>query len=208
MKKKKKEEFVMSVSEQRRHLALDVQYAYEQILRSMQRYCSLDGTDPNFTETPQRVGRSFLELFDGMFDTEKKVQEILSKTFPADVDEMITVGPVVIWSICAHHFLPFKMKVWVSYVPDKKVLGLSKIARLAELISQKPCLQENFTKEVAQTIQKVLAPKGVGVLARGRHLCTEIRGLKKESPLTTTALQGVFRQPSPKAEFLAAVRGK
>jgi len=187
----------------------DVKRSVADILNSLQRWTGkILRHGPNFEETPERVSRAYSEIFDGLFDNGDQVNKILSKTFPAKSDEMITVGPVEVWSMCPHHLLPVQLWVWISYIPKKKVLGLSKLARIAELIAKKPALQEDTTQEIAATIQKGLAPVGVAVLIKGRHLCMEMRGVKKKAVTTTTAIEGVFRtKPEAKSEFLAAVRG-
>lgn len=187
----------------------DVEKAIEDVLSSLQRWTGkITRHGPNFEETPKRVARAYGEIFDGLFDNGSKVTEILSKTFPAKSAEMITVGPIQIWSMCPHHLLPVMLRVWLAYIPKKKVLGLSKLARLAELVAKKPALQEDTTAEIAQLLQKGLQPKGAACLIRGRHLCMEMRGVKKEACTTTTALEGVFKESTARAEFLEAVRGE
>jgi GTP cyclohydrolase IA len=178
-----------------------------QILMDMEKWTGFRTSGPNFHETPLRVGKAYLEIFGGLFDHENVVKDILSKTFPAKADEMITVGPVEVWSMCPHHFLPVFMKVWVGYIPEKKVLGLSKLARLAELMAKRPALQEDTTIDIAKTLQQGLHPLGAACIIKGRHLCMEMRGVKKSTITTTTALEGVFRtKPEAKSEFLDAVR--
>jgi GTP cyclohydrolase I len=173
----------------------------------MEREFGLDARGPNFIDTPERVARAYSEMFSGMMENGKAVKEILSKTFPSKSSEMVTVGPIRVWSVCPHHLLGVDLKVWVAYIPNKKVLGLSKLARLAEIVAKKPALQEDTTIEIAQLLQKGLKPKGAACYIRGRHLCMEMRGVKKEALTTTTSLQGVFFKPEVRAEFLAAVRG-
>lgn len=187
----------------------DVSAAILSILRSLHRCTGkIDPYGPNFIHTPGRVAKAYIEIFDGLFDQGDLVKELLSKTFPAKADEMITVGPIEVWSMCPHHFLPVQMWVWVAYIPKKKVLGLSKLARLAELLAKRPALQEDTTIDIARTLQKGLSPLGSACLIKGRHLCMEMRGVKKKALTTTTALEGVFRKNSAaKAEFLASVRG-
>lgn len=177
-----------------------------QILKCMGGEFGLDYRGPNFAMTPERVARSYSEIFVGLMDNGEQVKKILAATFPATSEEMVTVGPIDTWSVCAHHLLPVHMHVWVSYIPRKKVLGLSKMARLAELVAKKPGLQEEATNEIAQTLYNVLKPKGAACLIRGRHLCMEMRGVKKSSITTTTALAGNFLRQGVKNEFLASVR--
>jgi len=166
----------------------------------------LDPLGPNFAETPERVARAYCEIFSGLMANGEQVKDILAKTFPAKSEEMVTVGPIATWSVCAHHFLPVQMKIWVAYVPNSKVLGLSKLARLAELIAKRPGLQEDVTAEIAEALQNGLRPKGSACLIRGRHLCMEMRGVKKSAITTSTALRGVFFKSTVREEFLASVR--
>jgi len=185
----------------------DVAHAFCRVLGALERYSGISMDGPNFKETCQRVARSYSEIFAGMFNADEKRKEILSKTFPSKSREMITVGPVEVWSMCPHHFLPVHLHIWVAYIPNGKVLGLSKLARLAELVAKKPALQEDTTMEIAQMLHKGLRPKGAACYVRGRHLCMEMRGIKKNAVTTTTALQGTFFRPEVREEFLAAVRG-
>ena len=195
------------VQTSREHFRASVSKHFRDILADMEKWSGFQTHGPNFTQTPDRVAKAYLEIFDGLFQNEYKVNEILSKTFPAKADEMITVGPVEVWSMCPHHFLPVFMKVWVGYIPHKEVLGLSKLARLAELMAKRPALQEDTTIDIAKTLQKHLRPQGAACLIKGRHLCMEMRGVKKSAVTTTTALEGVFRKkPEAKSEFLEAIR--
>lgn len=187
----------------------DVREIIRNLIMSLSKWTmQVSPLDPNFKETPARVARVYAEIFDGLFDNGSKVTEILSKTFPAKSEEMITVGPVQVWSMCPHHLLPVMLRVWLAYIPKKKVLGLSKLARLAELVAKKPALQEDTTADIAWLLQRGLQPKGAACLIRGRHLCMEMRGVKKEAWTTTTALEGIFKKAEARAEFLAAVRGE
>lgn len=183
-----------------------VENSTREMLEALKEF-GLDPEDPNFIETPARVARAYVEIFAGLMEGEGVVDQILSKTFPAKADQMVTVGPVEVWSVCPHHLLPVKLRVWLAYIPDKKVLGLSKLARLAEIVAKKPALQEDTTEEIVAKLFTGLRPKGAGCVIKGRHLCMEMRGVKKEAVTTTTALSGIFFEPEVRAEFLAAVRG-
>lgn len=186
----------------------DVAAAFAEILRSLQRNAGIDASDENFRETPGRVARAYGEIFAGLFEGDRAVKDILSKTFPAKAEEMVVVGPITVWSVCPHHFLPVHMCVWTAYIPRKKVLGLSKLARIAELIAKRPALQEDTTVQIAKTIYEGLEPKGAACVIKGQHLCMEMRGVKKETITTTSALEGTFlNYPEVRAEFMAMVRG-
>lgn len=210
MKRKNIAKFVSVGLTPKTEFARDVTEAVSTILRSLQYWTGnkIQRNGPNFVETPQRVARAYMEVFDGLFDNGDQITNILSRTFPSKGDEMVTVGPVEVWSMCPHHLLPVHMNVWLAYVPKKKVLGLSKLARLAELLAKKPAMQEDTTIEIADTLQSGLQPLGTACLIRGRHLCMEMRGVKKAAVTTTTALRGIFRSNgTAKAEFLAATKG-
>jgi len=202
----KQEDPFTALAAKKHRFEVIVAQCMREILGSMGREFGLDELGPNFRETPERVARAYCEIFSGLMANGEQVKEILAKTFPAKSSEMITVGPIEAWSVCPHHFLPLKMQVWLAYVPKKKVLGLSKLARLAELLAKKPALQEDTTAEIAEALQNGLYPRGVACLIRGRHLCMEMRGVKKAAVTTTTALRGVFFRPSVREEFLASVR--
>jgi GTP cyclohydrolase IA len=178
------------------------------LITAMRDYGNIKREDENFIETPARVAKAYVEILDGIFDGDKEVGEILKKTFPSkSLDgQMITVGPVDVWSLCPHHLLPVHMKVWVAYIPKDRVLGLSKLARLAELQAKKPAMQEDTTTDIAEALWAHLAPKGAGCFIRGRHLCMEMRGVKKAATTTTTAIRGIFLEDDVKNEFLNSVR--
>lgn len=165
----------------------------------------------NFRDTPERVGRAWGEMFSGLVERDEQVKEILSKTFPLQgrAPEMVTCGPIRVWSMCPHHLLPVEMRVWVSYIPRSrgKVLGISKLARLAELLAKKPALQEATADEIADTLYNELAVAGTGCVIRGRHLCMAMRGAKKEAVVTTTSLRGTYLEKTEvRQEFLDTVR--
>lgn len=205
--RKAKAQILIPMLNSREHFRAGVTKAFRDILNEMEKWTGFSTSGPNFRETPDRVGRAYLEMFEGLFDNGHQIDAILSKTFPAKADEMITVGPVEVWSCCPHHFLPVFMKVWVAYIPKKEVLGLSKLARLAELMAKRPALQEDTTIDIAKTLQKGLRPHGAACLIKGRHLCMEMRGVKKTAVTTTTALEGIFKTHyEAKAEFLQSIR--
>lgn len=185
-----------------------VELSFQDIIVAMGACFRIDVKNKNFEETPKRIARAYAEILGGLVYPELRIEEILSKTFPGKSDEMVVVGPVHVWSMCPHHFLPVEMNVWVSYIPYGKILGISKLARLAELIAKKPALQETTTVEIAETLQKYLEPKGSACIIRGRHLCMEMRGAKQASVTTTTSLFGAFRRQATREEFLSAVNAR
>jgi GTP cyclohydrolase I len=151
----------------------------------------LDMNDPNLSGTDRRVARSFRELFAGHYAR----AEPALQTFPnADgYAQAISLADVPFHSLCAHHFLPFFGTAHLSYVPNARLVGLSKLARVVEFYARRPQLQERMTEQIANFIETRLHPAGVSVVIQGRHLCMEIRGLTKAGLTTTTSsVRGVF----------------
>lgn len=141
-------------------------------------------------ETPERIARMCEEIFAGL---DMDCEEILSKTFTVDNDEMVIVKDITFYSTCEHHFMPFYGKAHVAYVPNGKVVGLSKLARAVEVYAKRPQIQEQLTAQVADALMQHLAPKGVIVMMEAEHMCMTMRGVKKPGSKTVTfATRGVF----------------
>ena len=167
------------------------------------------GEDPareGLLNTPARVHKAFEFLTKGY----KEDPEALLKNalFTVDYDEMVIVKDVEMFSLCEHHMLPFFGKVHVAYIPNGKVIGLSKIPRLIETFSRRLQIQERLTTQVAETIQKVIQPQGVGVVIEARHLCMMMRGVEKQhSAAVTSSMLGCFREEQEtRQEFLSLIR--
>lgn len=163
----------------------------------------------NFHNTPKRFARAYQEIFEGCTDTETKVQEILSTTFPSDgFRDMIIEKDIVCFSMCPHHLLPVEYHVCVGYIPSKtgEVLGISKLSRLVELLAKRPMLQERFTHEIVDYLSRIQIDGAIAVV-EGQHMCMRMRGAKAiNSTVTTTAISGVFEDdPSAKQEFFEHV---
>jgi len=161
--------------------------------------------DVHLKDTPMRVARAYrTDICKGYYEDVKKV---LRTEFPEKVyNEMITVRDIEFYSTCSHHLLPFSGTVTVSYLPKKKVIGLSKIIRLVEMYSRRLQVQERLTCEIADALQTYLKPKGCGVHIRAKHLCTCARGVKTNNLMVTTALRGQFLKKEVKTEFLEECR--
>lgn len=143
-------------------------------------------------ETPDRIGRMYKEIFGGLYEKE---DEILSKTFQVSDDDLVLEKDIYYYSMCEHHFLPFHGKAHIAYVPDGKVVGLSKLARTVEVFARRPQLQERMTAQIGEAIMKHLKPKGVMVVVEGEHLCMTMRGVKKPGSKTVTVYkEGVFKE--------------
>jgi GTP cyclohydrolase I len=180
-----------------------VEQGMKLILDGLHEAFGLDVTDENFRDTPQRVARAYVEIFQGIKDTEAQVVQILSTSFPAKIGEMIIVRDIKAFSMCPHHFLPVEYKIIVSYVSSGVVLGLSKLARLAEVLARRPVLQEQFTEDLADRLFQGVNANGVGVWVEGIHYCMRMRGARQaEATTITSAIRGCFEKPEVREEFL------
>jgi GTP cyclohydrolase IA len=167
------------------------------------------GEDPNrdgLIETPDRLKRAYREYFAGY---EEDPHEILSKTFSEvdGYDEMIVLRGVTFESHCEHHIAPIIGRVWVGYIPDKRVVGISKLARVVEIFSKRLQIQERLTAQIANAVDEVLKPCGVAVVVKAAHHCMIDRGVRKRgADLVTSRMLGVFRdQAQTRQEFLTLV---
>ena len=153
------------------------------------------GEDKNregLKETPDRIARMYEEIFAGM---EQDAKEHLSKTFSVDNSEMVIEKDITFYSTCEHHFMPFYGKAHVAYIPDGKVVGISKLARTVEVYARRPQIQEQLTVQVADALMEYLKPKGVIVMMEAEHMCMSMRGIKKPGSKTMTyAARGVFSE--------------
>lgn len=156
--------------------------------------------------TPARVARLYAELFEGL---RVDPTEYLKVGFEVGHDEMVILRDIPFYSVCEHHFMPFHGTAAVGYIPDGRVVGVSKLARLVEAYARRPQLQERLTGQVADAIMETLRPDGVAVVIEAEHLCMTQRGVKKPgSRMVTSATRGLFRQNQvTRAEFLSLVRG-
>jgi GTP cyclohydrolase I len=174
---------------------------YRELLRRMGEDPSRDG----LIATPARVEKTMAFLTKGY--REDPSQLLRGALFDVDYDEMVIVKDVEMFSLCEHHMLPFFGKVHVAYIPKRKVVGLSKIARLVEVFARRLQVQERMTRQIADAIQDAIAPQGVGVVIEARHLCMMMRGIEKQNSSTvTSAMMGCFRQKETRSEFLSLVR--
>lgn len=154
------------------------------------------GEDPDregLQETPARVARMYAEIFAGLHTDVRSVIKVFHEE---DHDEMIMVADIPLYSMCEHHLLPFIGKAHVVYIPqDGRILGLSKIARIVDLMSRKPQLQERLTSQIADTLVETVNPLGVAVIVEAEHLCMTMRGIRKPGAVTlTSALRGICRK--------------
>ena len=152
--------------------------------------------------TPERVARMFTELLAGYIVDPKSI--VNDALFDVSYDEMVIVRDIEFYSMCEHHLLPFMGRAHVAYLPNGKVIGLSKIPRVVDLFARRLQVQERMTRQIADFLNEVLQPKGVAVVVEGLHLCTMMRGVKKHNArMTTSAVQGYFRTNlATRQEFL------
>jgi GTP cyclohydrolase I len=158
-------------------------------------------------ETPRRVAESLRYLTEGYSTDPFTV--VGDALFALDgYDDMVLVKDIAFYSLCEHHLLPFFGRVHIGYVPEGRIVGLSKLPRLVDMYSRRLQVQERMTREIAEAIDSVVTPRGVGVVVEGRHLCVEMRGVEKESSQTVTScMLGVFRDDQrTRAEFLSHIQ--
>jgi GTP cyclohydrolase I len=180
---------------------ISTQDIYREIIRRYDADPSRDGLE----KTPERIEKSLEFLTKGYHEDPKKV--LHGALFDVAYDEMVIVKDIEMYSLCEHHMLPFFGKVHVAYIPDGKVIGLSKAPRLVEMFARRLQVQERLTRQIAEAIQEAIHPQGVGVVIEARHLCMMMRGVEKQNSSTvTSAMLGVFQKQNTRAEFLSLIR--
>ncbi|RTZ74878.1 MAG: GTP cyclohydrolase I FolE [Gammaproteobacteria bacterium] len=165
-----------------------------------------DMTREGLLKTPQRAAKAIEFLTQGY---RQSLEEIVNEAvFPSENDEMVIVKDIELYSLCEHHMLPFIGKAHVAYLPDGKVIGLSKIARIVDMYARRLQIQEQLTTQIAMAIEQVIGARGVGVIIEASHLCMMMRGVQKQNSVTTTSMMlGSFRDnQSTREEFLTLVK--
>ncbi|VAX35150.1 GTP cyclohydrolase I type 1 [hydrothermal vent metagenome] len=167
------------------------------------------GEDPDrdgLHKTPQRATKAFKYLTKGYQENIEKI--VNGAIFESDNDEMIIVKDIELYSLCEHHLLPFFGKCHVGYLPDGKIIGLSKVARIVDVFARRLQVQENLTKQIAETLMEQIGAKGVSVVIEAKHLCMMMRGVEKQnSIMKTSCMLGTFRKDSAtRAEFLSLIK--
>lgn len=163
------------------------------------------GEDPDrdgLLDTPKRVARMYAEMFQGLHLDPGRHLDV---TFPEEYDEIVLVRDIDFTSMCEHHLLPFRGVAHVAYIPDGRVTGLSKLARVVEEVSRRPQVQERMTQTIADLVEQRLASSAVAVVVKAEHTCMSIRGIRKPGSMTvTSSMRGTFRKdPASRAEILS-----
>ncbi len=168
-----------------------------------------DPDRPGLVETPDRVARMFEEVYEGMCYTNEEIAEMFNKTFEEVVtDDMVIISDIPVFSHCEHHMaLMYDMKVHVAYLPKGRVIGLSKVGRIADMVAKRLQLQERIGQDIADILEIVLQTEDVAVVIEGKHACMTSRGVKKDSVTTTSTLRGLFRENGMlRAEMLNLIK--
>jgi len=165
-----------------------------------------DLSRPGLVDTPKRAAKAFKFLTSGYhLNLDEVVNDAL---FPSDSSEMVIVKDIELYSLCEHHLLPFVGVCHVAYIPDGKVIGLSKIARIVDMYARRLQIQENLATQIANTIEEITGALGVAVIIEAKHMCMMMRGVEKQnSSMKTSAMLGVFRSNQPtRSEFLSLIQ--
>lgn len=162
--------------------------------------------DPNFAETARRAAKGFHELIHDQNQVQAEIEGLIAKTFPAKYTEMVISKHNTCFGICPHHLLPVIYRISMAYIPTQKVLGLSKLSRLAKMMARGPRLQEDLTHELADILHEQLASQGSAVYIEGLHMCMAARGVgAHEARLVTSGVRGVFLELATREEFIKLV---
>lgn len=188
------------------HREVDIE-AIKTAVRSILVAVGEDPERPGLKETPRRVARMYEEMFSGLRSDPGRH---LSVVFPENYDEMVLIRDIPFTSMCEHHLLPFSGTAHVAYIPDGKVTGLSKIARVVDEVARQPQVQERMTQTIAEMVDEHLNTRGVAVVVSAEHSCMAIRGIRKPGTTTiTSALRGIFKSNQPtRAEFMALINSE
>lgn len=187
---------------------LNEQERIERIAEHMRAIIELLGEDPNregLVKTPMRSAKALWHITSGYRTEPDRI--IKQALFEHEGSKIVAVRDIEFYSMCEHHILPFFGKVSIAYVPDGKIVGLSKLARIVDVYARRLQVQERFTAQICESVCRLVGAKGVMVVCTGEHLCMKMRGVEKQGAATTTIhYNGVFDDPALRAEFLASLR--
>ena len=177
----------------------------EQLAKSLLQEIGEDQNREGLKETPRRFARAYEKLFEGY---EKNPKDLVTEFDGEDYDEMIICKDIDLFSTCEHHMLPFLGKAHIGYIPDKKIIGITKLPRLVEIYARRLQNQERLTMQIATTLNDLIKPKGVGIVIEAQHLCMMSRGVQKQNTVMTTSYsKGLFRTNSEtRDEFLKLIK--
>lgn len=195
------------MNDSRSQAALLLEEAYQKILEAVGLLGYDVRCDDNFTETSGRAAKALLEMIKPVDDLRAEVDQMLARTFSARYDEMVISKHNICFGVCPHHLLPVIYRVSVAYLPGERVLGISKLSRMVQLLSKRPVLQEDLTHELAEILFTRLETRGSAAYVEGLHMCMAARGVEAhEARVVTSAVRGLFRdQPATRQEFLDLV---
>ena len=176
------------------------QEEFENAVKTILEIIGEDVNREGLIKTPYRVFKSFMEMTQGYH--QDPVAVLNDALFKSDNDQMVLIKDIEFYSMCEHHLLPIIGRAHVAYIPDGKVVGLSKIPRMVDIFAKRLQIQEQLTEQIADAINEVISPKGVAVVIQARHMCMEMRGVEKtHSTTTTSALRGAFLKSDTREEF-------
>ena len=182
--------------------------AAEQAVRDLLVAIGEDPSRDGLQDTPARVARAYAEMFRGLYMT---ADEVLATTFDIGHDEMVLVKDIELYSTCEHHLVPFHGVAHIGYIPNEsgRLTGLSKLARLVDVFAKRPQVQERLTTQVADSLVRILQPRGAIVVMEAEHLCMSMRGVRKPGAKTvTSAVRGSLRDPATRAEAMSLILGR
>lgn len=185
-----------------------LEFAAWNLLQALSEELGLNLNDENFDDTPARISRMYREILSGLKDTDKQVEKILNSAFPCNNDQLVLVKDIEAFSMCPHHFLPVHYKIHIAYIPSVRVVGLSKLARLANILAKRPVLQEQFVEDVSSSLMKIEGCLGAACIAEGAHYCMVMRGVRQSQSRTiTSSLKGVFLEDARARQELMQLIG-
>lgn len=178
---------------------------FENLVKEMLNHLGEDSEREGLKNTPKRVFKAYKHLFSGYG---KKIEDVLTVFDDENYDEMIVVKNIEFYSVCEHHMLPFFGKAHIGYIPNGKIIGLSKLPRMVEIFARRLQNQERLTSQIAEGLEKLLNPKGVAVVLEAKHFCMMARGVEKQnSEVTTSSLKGLFKKNSTtRSEFTNLIK--